>query len=132
MKKYLALLCFLFAALICNAQKVYKLTMDDAIALAEKQSPDALLAKTKYRQSYWRYRYYEAVYLPALSLSANPFNINRSFTQIILPDGSEAFVPQSLATSSANLSLTQQVGLTGGAFSVNSGLQRIDLFNTQT
>jgi len=123
------LFCFLLMAKMATAQKVYTLSMDDAIALAEKQSPDALLAKTKYRQSYWRYRYYQAAYLPALSLAANPFNITRSFTQIILPDGSDAFVPQSLATSTVNLSLTQQLGLTGGAFSLNSGLQRIDLFN---
>ena len=125
--------CLIFILLqgnCCNAQKTYRITMQEALAMAEKQSPDALLAKTKYRQSYWRYRYYQAAYLPALSLAANPFNITRSYTQIILPDGSEAFVPQSLATSSVNLSLTQQLGLTGGAFSLNSGLQRIDLFNS--
>src|SRR6185312_6586348 len=126
------MLSFLFIKNQAIAQKIYNLSIDNAIVLAEKQSPDALLAKTKYRQSYWRYRYYQAAYLPALSLTANPFNITRSFTQIILPDGSEAFVPQSLATSSVNLSLTQQVGATGGAFSLNSGLQRIDLFNTNS
>jgi len=120
---------FLLLTNISGAQKVYSLKMDDAIALAEKQSPDALLAKTKYRQSYWRYRYYQAAYLPALSLAANPFNISRSFTQITTMTGNDSFVHQSLSTSSVNLSLTQQVGLTGGAFSLNSGLQRIDLFN---
>ncbi len=123
------LFCFLLLANVSKAQQVYTLSMDDAIALAEKQSPDALLAKTKYRQSYWRYRYYQAAYLPALSLAANPFNITRSYTQVPLYDGSIVYAQQSLATSTVNLSLTQQLGLTGGAFSLNSGLQRIDLFN---
>ena len=131
-KKLFWLISFLLWANISMAQNVYTLSMDDAIALAEKQSPDALLAKTKYRQSYWRYRYYKAAYLPALSLTTNPLNITRAFSQIPLPDGRIIFVPQSLSTSSVNLSLTQQVGLTGGSFSLNSGLQRIDLFNTSS
>jgi outer membrane protein len=115
-----------------HAQKTYNLTLDDAISMAEKQSPDAILAKTKYRGSYWRYRYYQAAYLPSLSMAATLPSITRSYTQIVLPDGSEAFGLQSLSTSSINFYLNQQIGLTGGSVFLNSGLQRIDLFTNNT
>jgi outer membrane protein len=117
---------------LVQAQKTYLLSLDEAIKMAENQSSDAILAKTKYRGSYWRYRYYQAAYLPSLSMAAILPSINRSFTQIVLPDGSEAFVPQSLSTSSINFYLNQQIGLTGGSIFLNSGLQRIDLFTNNT
>jgi outer membrane protein len=116
----------------CFAQKTFTVTLNDAIGLAEKQSPDAILAKTKYQGSYWRYRYYRATYLPSLSLAATLPSITRSYTQIVLPNGSEQFIQQSLSSSSVNLSLMQQIGLTGGSVFLNSGLQRIDLFTDHT
>ena len=91
LKPYLLLFCLFLVSGSANAQQIYSLNMEQAIAIAEKQSPDAILAKTKYRGSYWRYRYYRAAYLPALSLAATLPDITKSYSQIILPDGSEVF-----------------------------------------
>jgi outer membrane protein len=113
-------------------QNIYKLTMDEAIGLAEKQSPDAILAKTKYRGSYWRYRYYKAQYLPALSLAATLPGITRAFVPVTQADGTVLYKPQSLSTSTLNLALTQQIGVTGGSVFLNSGLQRLDNLDLRT
>jgi outer membrane protein TolC len=100
--------------------------------LALDQSPDAILAKHRYRSSYWQYRTHKAEFLPSLNLDANIPNINRSISRITLPDGSDAFIQRSLANSSLGLSVQQNVSLTGGQFFINSNLQRIDLLSDST
>jgi outer membrane protein len=102
-------------------------TLDEVIGMAREQSPDAMAARHRYRGSYWQYRSFQAGYLPNLRLDATLPNLNRTISPITLPDGSDIFIRRSLATSSANLALSQTIGLTGGQLFVSSGLQRIDL-----
>ncbi|MDD3875305.1 MAG: TolC family protein [Bacteroidales bacterium] len=105
--------------------KIFRL--EDVVAVAHEKSVDAFRAKHRYRGSYWQYRSYRAGYLPQVSLEASLPNLNRSISPITLPDGSDIFISRSLATSNANLSISQNIGLTGGRVFINSGLQRIDL-----
>lgn len=107
------------------------LTLSEVIEIAREKSPDALMARHRYRGRYWQYRTFRAGYLPNLRLDATIPNLNRSISPITLPDGSDIFIRRSLATSSANLSLNQTIGLTGGQLFVRSGLQRIDLIGDQ-
>ncbi|MDK2978492.1 MAG: hypothetical protein PWP52_1206, partial [Bacteroidales bacterium] len=46
-----------------------ELTFDEVVQLAREQSPDAIMAKHRFRASYWEFRTYKADYLPNLSLS---------------------------------------------------------------
>ncbi len=104
-----------------------QLTLEEVVAIARQQSPDAFAARHRYRGSYWQHRTYQAGYLPHLRFDATIPNLNRTISPITLPDGSDIFIRRSLATSSGNLSLSQTIGLTGGQLFVSSGLQRIDL-----
>ena len=58
----------LFSAITSNAQEVRKLTLDEVIKLSEEQSPNALMAKHRFRSSYWQYRTFVAQYRPSLTL----------------------------------------------------------------
>src|SRR5450631_2852151 len=60
---------FLFSSLKIDGQDIKKLTFDEVIKLSEEQSPNALMAKHRFRASYWQYRSYQAQYLPSLTLS---------------------------------------------------------------
>jgi hypothetical protein len=51
-----------------NAQEIKKLTFDEVIRIAEEQSPNALMAKHRFRASYWQYRSFQAQYRPSLTL----------------------------------------------------------------
>jgi len=51
-----------------NAQNVKRLTFEEVIKLAEVQSPNALMAKHRFRASYWQYRTFIAQYRPSLTL----------------------------------------------------------------
>lgn len=105
------------------AQQFRRLTLRDAIEIAKQQSPDALNAKQAFRSSYWEYRSFKATNLPALSLDATIPEFSRAFTTYLGSDGIEKYVPQQKLSSSANLGLTQQIGVTGGTLFLNSGLQ---------
>jgi outer membrane protein len=134
MTKYIFSLFLVFSSIIINAQEdeVVQLNLNDVINLAKQQSPDAYLAKHRFRNSYWQFRTYKASQLPMLTFDATLPNFKRSYSQITQPDGSVTFQSQFQATSSMQMSLTQNVGLTGGQIFMNSGLQRIDLFGDST
>ena len=55
---------FLLPSQIISAQEVKRLTFDEVIRLAEEQSPNALIAKHRFRASYWQYRTFIAQYRP--------------------------------------------------------------------
>jgi outer membrane protein len=123
------LLIFALPAPYCNADAgdARVLSLEAAVALARDQSPAAVQARHQFTGSYWQYRSFRAGYLPHLSFDAILPDLNRTITSITLPDGSDAFVRRSQAASSANLSLNQTIGMTGGQLFLRSGLQRIDL-----
>jgi outer membrane protein TolC len=102
-------------------------TLDDVIRLAREQSPMAIMAKHRFRSSYWEFRTYKAKFRPSLTLAGTLPDLNRSIDKITLPDGSDAFVERSLATYDVSASLAQNIAPTGGSILMSSEMQRIDL-----
>lgn len=106
--------------------------LHEVIREAQEKSPDAMIARHRFRRSYWEYRSFKAGYLPGIRLDATLPNFNRTIDAILQPDGSETYRERTLARYSANLSLIQKIGLTGGEVFLQSGLQRLDNFYTDT
>ena len=59
--------CLLFCGQVVWGEK---LTLQEAIQLAQASSPEAEAARHTYRAAYWSYRSFRADYLPEVSLSA--------------------------------------------------------------
>lgn len=116
-----------FFVSVCNANETKYYTLSEVLQIAKENSPEAQMAQHRFRGSYWQHRSYKAEYLPHLRFDGTIPNLNRNISAVTLPDGSDAFIRRSLATSSGALTLSQTVGLTGGQLFVSSGLQRIDL-----
>ncbi len=117
----------LILTLNLHSQQLRKqMTLHDVIAIAQDQSPDALSAKNRFLKSFWEMRTSEALLLPKLSFEATLPNYTRSIEKVIQPDGSEAFRERSISTASADLSLSKNIGFTGGQVFMRTGLQRID------
>lgn len=127
-KKTLAgiLLILFFLPAIRSQEKTNRLTLDDVIYIAQQQSPDALIAKHRFRRSFWEFKRYKANYLPMLSLEGNLPTFNRSIDIITQPDGTELYKERQFANTSLEMSVRQTVGFTGGEFFLRSGLQRQD------
>ena len=132
MKKYIFFIFSILFTQLLPAQTVKRYTLDQVIHLAQKQSPDALIAIHRFRKSYWRYRNFKATYLPNLNLAATLPSLNRSINAISAPDGTVSYTSQSVSNYSIGLSVNQKIGLTGGEVFVNTGLQRMDNFFTDT
>jgi outer membrane protein TolC len=122
----------LFPIVLMGQDNTQYFSLSEVIRLAQEQSPDALIAKHRFRRSYWDYRSFKAGYLPNLKLDATLPNYNRTIDAITQSDGTEEYRERQLARYTANLSLSQRIGLTGGEVFLNSGLQRIDNYYTDT
>jgi len=128
MKQYILLIFIILSSTFLPAQTTKRYTLQDVIHIAQKQSPDALMAIHRFRKSYWSYRTFKATYLPQLSFDATLPSINRSINPVASQEGTTVYTSQSLTNYSAGLSLNQKIGLTGGEIFLNTGLQRLDNF----
>ena len=122
----LSLFMIILAVTESYSQDIVKYTLDDVIKIAQDQSPDAQIAKHRYRRSYWSFRSFKATYLPGIQLNATLPNLNRSINAIPSQDGTTIFTPQNLMSYSVALSVNQRIGFSGGEVFLNSGLQRLD------
>jgi len=111
------------------SQTFKKLTLQEVLELAQDQSPDAILAKHRFRGNYWQYRTFKAKYRPSLNLSATLPEYNRIFEkEFDFETQQEYYVEKNTNNSQLQLSLSQNVGLTGGRIFMRSDLRRFDIF----
>ena len=117
----------LFSAEKINAQEVKKLTFEEVIKLSEEQSPNALIAKHRFRASYWQYRTFVAQYRPSLTLTGTTPDYSNSYDKVWNSNtNSYDYYATNTLSNLGSLSLAQNIGLTGGTISLNSDLT---LFN---
>jgi len=127
------LLCVLFVADIgVHAQESYRLTLEDIVALAQSNAPDALLASTRWKRSHWTYQSFLADFKPQILMGANTLpHFNRSIESIALPSGEQAYRVRSYMNNDIGISLEQDFAATGATIFVGSELSRLDLFATE-
>jgi outer membrane protein TolC len=100
-----------------------RLTLEQAIKLAADSSVEAYRIENVYLAKYWEYRNYKAARLPSLTLNLTPAKYNRDIVQRYLSDEDrDVYRTQQSYFSYGNLSLQQNIDLTGGTFYVNSSL----------
>jgi outer membrane protein len=132
--KYILLFLLITTSTIGFSQEkpILTLTLEETIALAQSDAPDVLIAKTRLSNNYWIFKSFEADYKPQISFNATLPSFNRTINQVIQPDGSITFTPQSYMFNDANISVTQRVSRTGATVFASTGLERIDFFNNNT
>ena len=112
-----------------SAQQTYHLTLDEVVALAQSDAPDALLASTQWKKNYWTYRSFLADFKPQILLIANTLpEYNRSIEGITQPNGSISYEERAFMNNQVNLNLQQDVSATGGTVFLGTGLGRLDIF----
>lgn len=118
----LAVVCLPFAV---SAQKERELTLNEAIAMARAQSVDAAVALNELKTAYWEYRTFRADLLPEVNLSGTLPNYNKSYGSYQNSDGSYGFVRNNTLGLSGDLSIDQNIWLTGGKLSLTTSLDYI-------
>ena len=115
MKKYsigiiLLILISGFSFTLSAQVRTLHFTLDDVIRIAKEQSPRAIMARHRFRSSYWEFRTHKAKFRPSLSLQGTLPNLNRSIEPITLDDGSDAFLERSVTNYSLSAFLRQNIG----------------------
>lgn len=107
-----------------EAQTVKKvLTFDEVIRLSEDQSPSALIAKHRFRASYWQYRSFKAQYLPSLTLSGTAPDFNNGLEKVYNSQTDQyVYRAKSTVSTTSSLSLSQAIGPLGTVISLSSDL----------
>jgi outer membrane protein TolC len=126
MKKILLAFIVIFP-LFTNAQ-LKKLTLNEAIEIARKKSPDYKINLNRNQSNYWRYKRYKASFLPELRLDATLPQYTNAVNRITNDEGQDIFVTQNQLLIEGGLSISQSVPFTGGTVSVNTNLERVELF----
>ena len=119
------ILLFLFSSNSFSQKKI--LTYADVIELAKTQSPSAVQAKSKFKNSYWEYRIYKSEKLPTLSFNGTLPSASRSIARVTTLSG-DVFVERKYTSWQGGMSLSQNIPFTGGNLSVNSSLEQLQFF----
>lgn len=110
-----------------------QLSLTSAIQIAQQQSYDAMVARLSFMSQYWSYMSFRAEMLPAVNLSGNLLQFDRSMVEARnYDDGRIAYVENNSMSNSLALSVDQNIVALGGKLSVQSYLYRLNQFNYDT
>lgn len=103
-------------------QNIQQLSLQEVIHIAQQQSNKALLAKHTFRRNYWQFRSFKAELMPLLQMNSSLPGYSQSINQI--NTGSFDYVSQKYSRSQLGLSLSENIGLTGGNVFISSNMVR--------
>ena len=121
----------LLVALSLNvAARELTLTLDDAIFMARVRSVNAAVALDELKTAYWEWRTYRADQLPEINFKATAPSYSNQYTPYMNSQGNYSFVNNNYLEAQGQLSITQQVRLTGGTISLNSSLDFMRMYGS--
>lgn len=130
---FIRLLFFILCVpLLSEAQQTTRLSLEEAIRLAQLQSIAARRAATRRTLSYWEWRNAQADLKPQIVLGGTLPGFTRTFQEVIQPNGSVDFQSVSNHNGVIDLSVNQELPFTGGSLFVGTYLQRFDDFLKDT
>ncbi|MEO5591036.1 MAG: TolC family protein [Chitinophagaceae bacterium] len=105
------------------------LTLQQVVEMAKSKSIASKQAVTTKETKYWQFRTFRSNYQPQLSLNGTLPGYNKTFTEVVQPDGTIQFQPIHNNNSSLNLSFSQSIAATGATVFGTTALQRFDDFD---
>lgn len=102
-----------------------KITLQEAIVRASKESVESKMVRNEYIASYWEYRTYRSELLPEVTLSGTVPYYSKSYNAYQEQDGSYKYVSNDYSQIDVGLSVTQNIPFTGGKISLESTTQRL-------
>ena len=109
-----------------------RLTLEDCIVMARRQSVDAAVALGELKSAYWEWRSDKADLLPQVSLSANVPTYNKRYSTYQREDGTHSYVRNDFMEVDGSLYVSQKIWPTGGTLSVESSLDWLRQMSGET
>lgn len=132
MKQLFHPIIFIISCALCASAQSgneMRLSLDDAIAMARVRSVDAAEALDELKSAYWEWRSFKAEQLPELNFKATAPAYARQYSSYMNEDGSFSFVGTNYLQANGQLSLSQNIPLTGGKVSITSSLDFLRQFD---
>ncbi len=107
-----------------------RLTLPEAVARARSHSVDAAAALAELQGAYWEYRSYRADLLPEISFNAKVPSYRRQYSTYMSDAGDYSFVRNNYIDITGELSLSQNIWLTGGKVSLSTSLDFMRQFGS--
>ena len=105
-----------------TAKSVRPLPLSEAIMRARTNSVEAAVALDKLRTSYWEHRSYRAELLPEVMFKATAPAYFKQYSPYMDASGNYTFVPNNYLQLNGELSIKQNIWLTGGQVSLSTSL----------
>ncbi|MDR1222042.1 MAG: TolC family protein [Tannerella sp.] len=99
-----------------------RLTLKEAILLAQIRSVDAAVALNELKTAYWEYRTHLADQLPEINLTGTLPSYQNNYSRYQQPDGAYTYLRNNYTGISGKISVDQHIALTGGTVSFNTSL----------
>ena len=122
----------LFPVTLLAQREKKELTLNECVVYAREYSASALMARQTFLSAYWRYRSYQAEFLPSLRFEGTLPSFNRRLARYQLPDGNYKYIQENASTLSGALLLSQRIGWTGTRLFLRTSAERHDLFGERT
>jgi outer membrane protein TolC len=124
--------CFALSAGVIQSQD-FKITLSlkNVVDLAITQSSSIKYIQNQNVNYYWRWKNFQTRFRPQLTLTGELPDYTHSTTPVTQPDGSIEFKQVSNAQTSAQLSLSQSIPVTGTYVYAATSLYRIQDFNNE-
>lgn len=110
-----------------EAEEDFPLPLEEAIRIAQVQSVDAAVALNELRTAYWQYRTHKAEQLPEVIFTGTLPSYNKQYAQYQQSDGSYTYVRNNNLGMNGEITISQNIALTGGKIELNTSLD----FNRQ-
>jgi hypothetical protein len=103
-----------------------RLSLKEVVEMAKGKSIASKQAATTRETKFWEYKTYKSNYNPQLSLDGILPGYNKTFIEVLQPDGTIQFQSIHNNNSSLNLSFSQSIAATGGVIFGTTQLQRFE------
>ena len=130
----LSLLCAVYTlnSYAGTTNDTLKLGLMQVVEMAKTNSIAAKQAVTVRETKYWEWRTFKSAYQPQLQLEGIIPGYNKTYTQVLQPDGTIQFQPVNNDNSSLTLNFNQSIAATGATVYGTTQLQRYDNFSSKT
>lgn len=106
-----------------------KITLHEVVLHAKAASIAAKQAQTVKETNYWKWRTYKSNYQPQLALTGILPGYNKTYAQVLQPNGTVSFQPIHNDNSSLRMDFSQSIAATGGTIYGTTELQRFNDFD---
>lgn len=122
MSAILSLSLAILPAATSAAQEKITVTLAEAIAMARCNSVDGAVALNSLKSAYWQWRSYRADLLPEIKFTTTLPAYHKQYSAYMNENGSYSFVPNNYLQLNGEVSVSQNIWLTGGTISLNTSL----------